>query len=626
MLEAQDIQEARVTKTEDLLRQVPGIGIQDYGLSGVGNVITMRGFGAGGHGGDVGVVLDGIPLNEAMSHADGYVDMNVIIPLEVRRITTYKGPVSALYGNFNRAGLLSLETRKGGEYKEVDVSIAEHSTFDAQAALGLKLREGQALNLAFQHNRTDGFRPQSDAHRSTIAARWGLAVTPDLEVAISGRLHKARGDSPSFLTAERFAFDPYGMEPEAMRDGTKKNFATLRADVQYAISPSIKWLSFAYTTQQTFTRWFTRTVPAKPTGIKWRQREEAYDRSVYGVGTSLNGNTTTALTQLNWVAGVEAFRESTEYQIYDGLNNRTRIDPAGYDRRARLNSVSAFAELDAPIHPLFQPSLAVRWDRFTGDCSRLGPETGSDACDPMASVSNVSPKLGVRSQIASGVLARASWSEGFALPNGFAKYSPGGRNLDPNIFRQTEVGMQIKPFAGLMLDVAAYRLLSSSEVRTVAPGIYENYGSTRRTGVEVSGLWAATNELDLSLSWGSARSRVTKNNNPDMIGKQVAAVPRVTTTLNATWRPVDGWEGSLTWRRMGRYTVSADNKVNYGGYAIWDAGLSYTPPGSGYRFYADVANLSDKVYAASSALLGGGVQVFGTGAPRTFRMGVQAQF
>ncbi len=66
--------------------------------------IVIRGFGNGGHGGDLGAVIDGIPLNEAMSHADGYVDLNVIIPLEIDSFTVLKGPVSALYGNYNRGG------------------------------------------------------------------------------------------------------------------------------------------------------------------------------------------------------------------------------------------------------------------------------------------------------------------------------------------------------------------------------------------------------------------------------------------------------------------------------------------------------------------------------------------
>jgi hypothetical protein len=42
------------------------------------------------------MVIDGIPLNEANSHADGYVDSTVLIPLEIGGLTIYRGPVSAL--------------------------------------------------------------------------------------------------------------------------------------------------------------------------------------------------------------------------------------------------------------------------------------------------------------------------------------------------------------------------------------------------------------------------------------------------------------------------------------------------------------------------------------------------
>ncbi len=619
--DTQDIQAQHISQPEALFRQVPGMNVQDYQLSGVGNAIVMRGFGAGGHGGDVGVVLDGIPLNEAMSHADGYVDFNVIVPLEIDRLTVYKGPVSALYGNFNRAGLIAVQTRKGGEYKDLDVSAASHGTLDAQGALGLKLGEGEALNLAAQHARTDGFRAQSQAERSTLAARWSRRITPALEVALSGRLHQADGDSPSYLTAAQFAADPYGRDPRAMDDGAKKHFGTLRADVQYQLAPDLKWLGFAYATRQDFTRWFSRPVSA----AAWRQREESYDRAVEGAGTSLNGRSALAGAPLNWVAGLEAFRESTDYLFYDGLADRVRTGPAGYDRNARLNSVSAFAELDAPLHPLLQPSAGLRWDRFTGACRPNGPETGTDPCGPMARTAHASPKLGLRSRVLPGLLLRASWSEGFALASNFAKYALGAAQLDPNLFRQTELGAQIKPMPGLVLDVAAYRLLSSDEIRTVAPGIYENYGATRRRGVEASALWSVHRDVDLSLAWGSAQSRVTQNGSAALVGRQVAGVPRYTATLGAAWRPVAGWEGTATWRRVGRYAVNADNSLFYGGYATWDLGLNYAPPASRYRFYATVANLSDKAYATSAAVIAGQA-LYAPGAPRTLKVGVQGQF
>lgn len=621
-LSSEDIQQLHVSQPQELFRQVPGMNVQNYQLSGVADAFVLRGFGGGGHGGDLGVVLDGIPLNEAMSHADGYVDFNVIVPLEIDRLRVFRGPVSALYGNFNRAGLIAVETRKRGTYKDLDLSLGSHGTLDAQAAFGFQLRQGESLHLAAQHVRTDGFRAPSQAERTTLAGRWAKAVTADLDVALSARLHTAHGDSPGYLTANQFALDPYGQDPRAMNDGARKHFGTVRADVNHSLAPDLRLLSFVYHTRQDFTRYFSRPVG----GAAWRQREETYNRKVFGAGTSLNGRTATAWAPLNWVAGIETFRESTDYRYFDGLSQRARLNPALNDRTSDLNSLSAFAELEAPIHRLFKPSLGLRWDRFSGGCERKGPETATDPCGSLARVSHTSPKLGVRSDVLPQLELRASWAEGFALPNTFAKYALGASQLEPNVFRQTELGALWKPAAGVAVDLAAYRLTSSSEIRTVAPGVYENDGATRRTGVEASVLWAARKDLDLSLTYGSANSRVTENGNAALIGKRVAGVPRSMTTATAAWTPVPNWTASLTWRRVGRYAVNADNSLHDGGYATVDLGLRYRASGARpYELHATLANAADKAYATSVSVIGG-MPLFAPGAPRTLKLGARFSF
>src|SRR5690606_10991894 len=108
----------------------------------------------------------------------------------------------------------------------------------------------------------------------------------------------------------------------------------------------------------------------------------------------------------------------------------------------RLNSLSAFAEMEADAHPLARLSIGLRADRFTGGCERLGPETGNDPCDALNRASHVSPKIGLRSQLTDALQVRASWAEGFALPNGFVKYAIGGQPLDETVFRQTEIGVR----------------------------------------------------------------------------------------------------------------------------------------------------------------------------------------
>ncbi|MEG1455758.1 MAG: TonB-dependent receptor plug domain-containing protein, partial [Comamonas sp.] len=138
-LGSEEIKQAAVSEVEVLWRQVPGMHVNDYQLSGVANSVVLRGFSGGGHGGDIAATLDGISLNEAMSHADGYFDLNVVVPLELEEVAVHQGPVSVLQGNFNRAGLIELRTRRSGEYREAALQAGSHGTLDAQAALGLRI-------------------------------------------------------------------------------------------------------------------------------------------------------------------------------------------------------------------------------------------------------------------------------------------------------------------------------------------------------------------------------------------------------------------------------------------------------------------------------------------------------
>ena len=621
VLDTVAIREQALPDVDDLFRFVPGMVVRDLQLGSVASNIVIRGFGNGGHGGDLGAVIDGIPLNEAMSHADGYVDLNTVVPLEIESFTVFKGPVSALYGNYNRGGLVDIQTRKSGDYAETDLSLGSYGTVDLQAGYGAKLGETQQVNLAGQLFRTDSYRPQSKTNRGTFSGRWSAAVTPDLQVALSTRYLQSESDSASYLTEAQFLSDPRGIDPNTQNDGADKEFLTVRGDVNYQISDELKLLTFAYTTQQDFTRWFSRPINA----TAWRQREETYDRSVYGAGTSLNGVTALASIPVSYIAGVETFRESTEYKFFDGLDHRRRVLPAQSDRETELNSVSAFGEVRANVHPLAQVSLALRADRFTGGCELRGAETGTDPCGALNDADHVSPKVGVHSQVTDWLQLRASWAEGFALANGFVKYAIGGQPLDENVFRQTEIGMRVAA-AAFELDIAGYRLKSTGEVRTVSPGIYENYGATLREGIEASARWKPVESFELSAVYGVTDAKVDQNADARLLGLAVPGVPEHSGSLEATFRPFADWAVNAFWRYVGEYEVDALNTLQAASYDLLDIGVSYTHRGvRNYRVYARLDNVTDEKYATSVSVIGGQL-LFAPGSPRTVRAGIQFDF
>ena len=616
----EQIRDLQISEPQDILQQVSGVSISKFGLSGVADAITLRGFGNGGHGGDLGVVLDGIPLNEAMSHADGYVDLDVIVPLEIESMEVYKGPVSALYGNFNRGGLINVRTRQSGDYAQLDVKAGSDATVDVQGAFGVE-KDEQQFNLAVQHYRTDGYRPRSELERTTLAGAWKIELNDRTELGVSGRFHKADGDNASYVPHEQYLVDPYGIDPSVTSDGLDKSFGTLRVDLNHVVNDDLTLLAFAYGTDQDFTRWFSR-----PAGDAWKQREEAYDRKVLGAGVNLNGQQILGSTKYTWVAGIEAFQETTDYRYHDGLNHRQYTAPAISDRSVELDTTSLFTQVDAEFSRYFIPSIGLRQDWFNGECKPNGPETGKDPCEELNSLSHLSPKIGVRSLVTDSLQLRASWAEGFALPSDWVKFQSQASNLDPVTFEQTEVGFNWRPSAQFELDLAYYFLKSSGEVRSVAPGQFENYGETERNGIEVSATWRPIDSLTLHAVYGTADAEVVRHQDASQEGKKVGGVADYSSTVSAQWAFHDDWDASLVWRSVGDFPLNSDNTFYSQAYDVYDFTLNYYMSGDvDWRGYLKVENLTDEVYAPSQFVIGG-APVYGTAAPRQVFIGAQFDF
>lgn len=597
-----DIRYKQVRDINEMLEDVSGVSIRDYGLGGVASSTIIRGFADGAHGGDLGVVIDGIPLNEANSHADGYADLNVIVPLEVKQMTVYKGPVSALYGNFNRGGLLAIKTRNSGDYSDIDLSGGAFDTFDAQVAVGNKLGEKHNFNFAAQRFTTNGFRPQSEAKRSNLSGQIRYQLSDKLDFSVSSRYHDAQANSAAYTTLKQFRVDPYGIDPRVKNDGTDKKFGTARVDAGYVINADTKLLTYTYFTQQDFTRWFSRGgVQAS----SWRQREETYDRDVYGIGVSLNGVIASESYKMTYVAGIEGFDEQTDFQFYEDLDNRKRLSPAEFNRRSTLTSNAIFAEADLSITESLNLSLGVRADQFDGDCKRLGLETAQSPCEELDSVSHVSPKAGLGYQIINEIQLRASYSRGFALASGFAKFASSAQDLEVNQLKQYELGLIYKPIASVELDVSLYDINSTNEINEVAPGEFVNFGETSRQGLEVNASWLISDQIRVRGVYGLSDAKIESNLNPDLVGKRVNGVPNHTATFMVDWFPVDGLRLNTTLRYMGEYFINAVNSAESDSFTVIDLLISYDVNGNeDNKVFVRVDNVSNKVYASTVNGLG----------------------
>ena len=641
----EDFRERQVRNVEQLFREVAGMEIRGLGYGNVANSMTLRSFSGGGHGGDIGFVIDGLPLNEASSHADGYTDLAVVVPLEVASLRVFKGPVSALYGNFNRAGLVAIETRKGGPYSEVDFGVGSYGTADLQAALGTQLG-GVNVNLAVQAYRTDGYRPQSDSQRGTFAGRVAFDVAPDTRLSIATRLFNGQSNTASIITQSQYDNRTmfFRLDPRVQNDSTDKVFKTLRADLSHQLSANLKVLAFLYGTQQTFRRSFTRPTNA----TTWQQRNESYARDVQGYGVSLNGEHQIS-APLRWVVGAERYQEKSLYTYADALNNgafTANTMTAGIagglgtlNRNLRNDFSSAFVQVEWQLDRLFTPAVGVRYDGITGRCDVAGLETRTGAsaqCNQQPRFNITTPKFGIQSNWIRDVFkTRISVAEGFSLPSDAAKFTA-GLSVNPTKFRQTELGATFKPHASVEMEIATFRIDSRDEVALTVPTIllYSNIGKTRRQGVEAELRYSPTTWLEFSAALASFRTKVTESlpSTPFLVGSELTGVARELVTTVTTVRPIPELVLTATGRSVGRYAISPPSAtvtpLFYGGYKTIDLMASYqltTAAGMKRRFYAQIANATDRRYATSAGVTSG-LRTYNPAPPRAFMVGLAADF
>lgn len=120
-IENHDFDLRPLSSPNDLLNVVPGLLAVQHQGGGKADQLFLRGFDAD-HGTDVGVFVDGVPINmPSHTHGQGYADLHWIIPEAIERIDVEKGSYDPRYGDFATAGTVNLITR--GQFPESSVQM-----------------------------------------------------------------------------------------------------------------------------------------------------------------------------------------------------------------------------------------------------------------------------------------------------------------------------------------------------------------------------------------------------------------------------------------------------------------------------------------------------------------------
>ena len=626
-IDREQLQRLNIDLPMRVIEQVPGVELNAYYQGGVADQFSIRGFGGAGHEGQAGVQIDGVSLNEAEGHSDGYADMNILIPINLEKVKVYKGPSSVLFGRFAEGGTIAMETRKGGDYDDISINGGAFNTLNAQFAKGKVLTLGEQerelkTNFAFQFFQSDGYAENSDNMRGNLTGRLAYQLTDRTDIAISLRGHGSEWNAAGYISEEQVNDETLRTEQaeNAENDGGDKQFYSQKIDINHNFNEDLRLLLFSYAVQQNFTRF--AKFGFDPGG----QTERYNTRNVFATGATLNGKSKLAEVELDWVAGAEFYTETTDRKRWS-TSERVRNEQI-LDRVFDVQTLSAYLQGVFDINRYFKPSIGIRYDSFSGSFNNNDPGVQPFTND-IDQLSNVTPKFGLRSNPLGDLDIRLSVSNGFSLPNSTRKYEEDA-DLDPTQLWQYELGANYALSDWLELDVVGFILDTSNEILESPPGSgdFLNIGKTRRTGIETEAI------IKPSLSWkivgtfSYTETEVLENPDDDLIGRSVVNIPETITTLNVSYAFKNGLGSRFTIRDVGSYYTNAENTAGYDGYTVADLTVFYNFNdlfANRGRLFVQVNNLFDSLY---SEIVFGGVnsQIFTPAPTRNIMMGVKYNF
>lgn len=473
----------------NVFRRVPGVVANNIDQGDTGNGFRMRGFATQGtHGADTAVYVDGVPQNVPSSEAGaghGPAFLEWLTPEMIGRVTVIKGPVSALFGDQNRAGAVDIRTRTGPVENSAGVAVESYGGRRANLVLSTPIGPLASLLVADVY-RTDGFRDRSWLHRDNLM--WKLSM-PHEGGLYSLRLNHYRSEfrAAGYLRYDRLVAGL--VEPSAVEENALPAFGGGRRTTLVFNRAPLQGEAGLHATA--YVEDFERVRAATAGGATHNRGSD--DRVIAGGRVAYNWQPS---PRAALVTGADLRKDKGE-----GIRQR-------FVNEAPTGNYLTHLDLDLLTWGLFaqgqyKPADALkltggaRWDHFDYEIEnrRLPAASAhyrkSVFTPKVGAVWSVSPRLDLFANAAEGFRSPAAQqiSPGGALgPLG----APGGvvnTHIRPTKVRSYDLGFTASPIQDLAVTAAAYHTLNQDEIVLVAPDTFQSVGDTTRQGYEIEARW-----------------------------------------------------------------------------------------------------------------------------------------
>lgn len=492
----------------NVFRRVPGVLANNIDQGETGNGFRMRGFATQGtHGADTAVHVDGIPQNIPSSQGGaghGPVFLEWLSANMIGGIDVIKGPISALYGDQNRAGAVDIRTRDGGAAtpSSIGVTLERYGLRRASLMLSNAI-EGSADGsrprldslLIADVFRNDGYRRDSRTDRDTLFWKLGTRVG-DARYNLRFTRYVANFDAAGYLLLPDLE---RGLDPRSTQAGNPGFGNARRTTLVLNRAPAdgdIGWFATAYAERLDRTRGITNSATQHTVGVD--------HRNIFGARL-LRHLRLGASAVLSMGADLRADRGEAFRRIF--VN---RAPTANYVNAQDLDLLTYGVFAQAQWRPLqdLKLSAGARYDRFDYDIDNRKLPAASTGyrrgvLTPKLGASwSVQPEVEVFANVAQGMRSPAAEqisSSGATGPLG----APGGviSPVAPSKVRSYDAGITASPAAGWTTSATAYFIQNDDEITGQPDGSFRSVGDTTRKGFELEARWqiAAATQLYANL-------------------------------------------------------------------------------------------------------------------------------
>ena len=573
VVESHQIQEQQIHAAGDVLRQVPGVVVEQSGSAGTQTDVSIRGSTSA----QTLILMDGVDVD---SGATGGFDMADVTSDDLDRIEVVRGAGGALYGSSAIGGVVNLITREGSGPLKLSYDGEGGNRATQRQSLVFDGAEGRlAYSGALSYFSTTAFRPRNASFDNLSGvARVDYHLSPDTKFTGFARYIRS---NVSLVNFSNFLTP---VDPNAHQ---RNEFMLYNGVVTHQFSDRLDGRLSAFFVRNDL-RINDTPFPANLTA----QRDRVPDETR---GTNME-------LHYKWGEGIRSL--------------------AGFDFKDRwVRSADLFETVDPPAQ--FFTSFHARRQEYAGYLEQEGRLfngmmllTGGVRVDGNSEFGiEVSPSWTVAIPLERwGLTLRGSYSEGFRAPSFNELFFPdfGNPKLNPELSSEYDGGIT-KTFGETASFTATYfsrrvHSLIVAEPCTTFPGCVEaaNAGRVDTQGVELvpavqlmrglafSGNLTVIDETHVSSSPEIRPLRVPK----------YAAFALLTYAHKSLWKMDDAVSANLAYYFVGdrddihQTTATIQNNAAYNRFDLtmaYDAGIRYGRI-RGEEVYVRVQNLLDRHY------------------------------